>query len=283
MRGRLANLVNWAILIAAIIGIIYPAFFDPHLSLTQILISLADFNQITLSFLMRWLSVLVFLFAVYIMITNWAYRNLPISVIWTRLDVHFESPDGSKVRIDREQALRANQTGVTAYYVNCKPTAEKGRVPEDGISCSVYCGDQEFKSDIDLHGSEARGFEIMHLFGNQLPYAWYMPLIPRWLLNREPERLFRWVRTKVAIRRMSIKYLDEFNVAKPSVSFIAAIYPHYNVAVSLHFPPNTSTRNLRARRIKTNGVVEMPWRNQGNVFSIFIDRLENETLRITWT
>lgn len=282
MGERLRLLFNWAILVAAIFGIIYPAFFDPHLSLTQILISLVDFHEPTLGFWMRWLSVFVLIGAAYILITGWLYRNLPLSVISTRLDIYFENPDGSSVRIDREQYLRANQPEVTAYYVSCRPTSPNGRIAEDSINCSVYCDGNNFQNDLDLHGTETRGFEVMHSFGRPLPYASYMPFIPRWILNREPERLFRLFRSKVVVRRMSLTYVNEFNVPKPSMSFIAATYPHYNITISIHFPPNHNNRNLRARRIKTNGVVEMQWRRRENVCHIFIDRLENETLRITW-
>lgn len=117
MGDRLKQLVGWVVLLAAIIGIIYPAFFDQRLSLTQILISLADFNNVSIGFLMRWLYVIIVIGTGYILITNWLYRNLPISVIWTRLDLHFDAADGSQVRIEREQALRANQPGVTAYFM----------------------------------------------------------------------------------------------------------------------------------------------------------------------
>jgi hypothetical protein len=284
MTERYGRLLNWAVLVAAVIGIIYPAFFDERLSLTQILISLIDFQSVTLGFMMRWLSVIVLCGAAYILITNWLYRNLPISVIWTRVDVYFDSPDGSRVRVDREQALRANQPGVTAYFLSCKPNAENGRVSERDITGSVHCGDVAFQDHIDLHGTETRGYEIMHTFGTALPYAWYMPLTPVWVLNRQPERLLKCFKRKVPIRRMSITYTNEFNVPKATMSFIAAIYPQHNVSIYFHFPQGNAVRNLQAKRIKSNGVVDVRPRDQGNSnFLLYLDRLENETLRITWT
>jgi hypothetical protein len=202
MKGRYGHLVNWAVLVAAIVGIIYPAFFDERLGLTQIFVSLFE-PKLTLGFAMRWLSVVLLCGAAYILVTGWAYRNLPISVIWTKLDIHFDAADGSRVRIEREQALRANQPEVSAYFMQCRPTSENGRIPEASISGSVYCGNLNYQDRLDLHGNDARGFEVMHLFGAALPFAWYMPLIPVWLLNREPDRLFGSFKKKIPVRRMS--------------------------------------------------------------------------------
>jgi hypothetical protein len=115
MESRYGHLLNWVILIAGIVGIIYPAFVDEKQSLTQIIISLFD-PKPTLGFAMRWLSVFLIVGGAYILVTSWAYRNLPISVIWTRLDIHFENADGSRVRVQRQQTFRANQPGVTAYF-----------------------------------------------------------------------------------------------------------------------------------------------------------------------
>lgn len=215
---------------------------------------------------MRWLSVVLLCGAAYILVTGWAYRNLPISVIWTKLDIHFDAADGSRVRIEREQALRANQPEVSAYFMQCRPTSENGRIPEASISGSVYCGNLNYQDRLELHGNDARGFEVMHLFGAALPFAWYMPLIPIWLLNREPDKLFGSFKKKIPVRRMSVTYLNEFNVAKPAINFMASIYTQHNISVHFHVPAETRLNNLRARRIKTNGVVEVPLRNQGNVF-----------------
>jgi hypothetical protein len=282
MTGRYGHLINWAILVAGVAGIIYPAFFDERLGLTQIFISLFE-PKPTLGFAMRWLSVVVLCGAAYILITGWIYQNLPISVIWTKLDVHFETPDGSRVRVEREQALRANQPGVTAYFMQCRPTSEKGRAPEHLITASVYCDGIQFEDSLELHGNDARGFEVTHLFGTPLPYAWYVLLTPISWLNREPQKLVGSFKRKIVLRRMSITYLNEFNVVKPAMNIQAAIYSQHNIAITFHMPHGRPLRDLRARRIKTNGVVDVSFRDQGNMRSLYIDRLQNEILRITWS
>jgi len=176
MEGRYGKLFNWGILIAGVAAILWPAFIDERLSLTQILISLFEFER-TIGFAMRWLSVFMILGSLYILITNRLYRNIPISVIWTRLHVFFDMPDGSRVRFERENGLRANQPNVTAYFTSSRPTMPLGRLIRGSITGTVYCDGQRFPDKIRTHGTEAKGFEIIHMFGRPLPYAWYMPLI----------------------------------------------------------------------------------------------------------
>jgi hypothetical protein len=280
MDGLYGRLLNWIVLLAGIAGIIYPAFIDDKLSLTQILISLLE-PKATIGFAMRWLSVALLIGASYILITSWAYRNLPISVIWTNLDIHFENDDGSRIRFEREQALRANQPGVTAYFMHCRPTAPSGKIPEASIKGSVFCNGMKYRDQIELHGNETRGYEVTHDFGAALPYAWYMPLIPMSLLNSDPEKLSSWLKRNVPVKRMTVVYLNEFNIDRPTMSFTASIYTQHNIRITMHRPPNRIP-NLKIRRIKSNGVVDVAWRDQDHSTVIFLDRLQNETLRITW-
>src|SRR5665213_1296336 len=280
MEGRFGRLLNWIVLIGGVAAILYPAIIDPHLSTTQILISLFEW-QWSLGFAMRWLCVALIIGSIYILVTNKIYRNIPISVIWTKLIVHFDTVDGSRVRIAREQALRANQPNVTAYFMTARPTTQTGRMPEDGISGNVFCGDTDYNDRLDLHGDERRGFEIIHLFGQSLPYAWYMPLIPIWLLNRDPQRLFWFLKNKVVVRRISTTYEDEHNIPRPSMSFSATIYPQHNFEISMRCPAGHLLTNIQAMRIKNNGIVDVRARQQTDgTFVLFIDRLQNETLRV---
>jgi hypothetical protein len=170
MDSRYGHLLNWIVLAGGIAGILYPAFIDERESLTQILISLFE-PKPTLGFAMRWLSTFLLLGSAYILLTNYLYRNVPISVIWTKLDVYFVNPDGSEIRVDREQALRANQPGVTAYFMSSRPTSENGTIPEHKIKAKLYSGDIASGEELDLHGTESRGFEILYLFDKPLPYA----------------------------------------------------------------------------------------------------------------
>ena len=283
MESRYGKLLNWVILVAGIAAILWPAFIDEHKGLTQIVISLFEFER-TINFAMRWLSVILVLGALYILITNRLYRNIPISVIWTKLDVHFEAHDGSRVRISREQALRANQPKVTAIFMNSRPSTPNGRIIKTSIQGEVYCGDNSnFPGRIQTHGTEDKGFEIIQMFGRPLPYTWYLPLIPMWFLNADPRKLSHLLRGSVVARSLSFIYENEFNGVEPYMSFIAATYPQHNVEIVLHCQPGHDLRNIQVIRIKNNGVVEEKFRSQGEgVQSLYIDRLQNETLRITW-
>jgi hypothetical protein len=282
MDSRFGRLLNWVVLVGGIAAILWPAFIDEHKSLTQILISLFEFER-TLNFAMRWLAVILVIGALYILITNRVYRNIPISVIWTKLHVFFDEGDGSRVRVEREQALRANQTNVTAIFITARPGTPEGRVVRRAITGTVYCANDQFPSRIQTHGTEQKGFEIIQMFGRPLPYSWYLPLFPMWYLNREPEKLWGFLRRMVPIRRLTILYENEFNVPEPSMSFMAAIYPQFNVEIVLHCKPNHDLKNIQVLRIKNNGVVEVSFRSTGaGVHSMYLDRMQNETVRITW-
>ena len=58
-------------------------------------------------------------------------------------------------------------------------------------------------------------------------------------------------------------------------------YPQHNLTICLHRPQGAMP-NLKARRIKSNGVVDVAWRNQGDSLLIHVERLQDETFRITW-
>ena len=67
------------------------------------------------------------------------------------------------------------------------------------------------------------------------------------------------------------------------MSFMAAIYPQFNVELMLHCQPHQDLKNLQVIRIKNNGVVEVSFRSTSEgVYNMYLDRLQNETVRITW-
>jgi hypothetical protein len=105
--GRIINVV----LIAG-----KPAFSGKSPGLTQILISLFDF-QWSQEFLMRWLIVLAFLAACYTFFISIIFRNIPITIISTKIEVKFNKQDFSEVELYREQLLRANEPNVSISYL----------------------------------------------------------------------------------------------------------------------------------------------------------------------
>lgn len=81
--GRIINVVL-IIGTATAIGILQPAFSEGT-GFTQIVVSLFNF-QWTQEFLMKWLLVLAFLAACYTLFTSIIFRNIPITIISTKID-----------------------------------------------------------------------------------------------------------------------------------------------------------------------------------------------------
>jgi hypothetical protein len=281
MAEGLSKIVGAIFFIGTGIGIIYPAFVD-NKSLTQIVVSLFEPDLSSSSFLYRWLLVLGFVCSSYILIIARMYRNTPITVVQTHFHLRFLSADGSEVDSIRSQILRANQPKVTAYYGRYAPVAEGGRIPEDQIEYGAYCESCHMESSLDTYGKPTTGFDVIHVFNPPLPYAWYMPLIPTFFLKREYEQLPRFLKRKLVKRTLRVRYIDEYNVPKLVMQYRAQIYPQLNVRVSLEFPAEPTPAHLRARRIKANGVLDIPVEKDGKVAHLHLGKMQNETLRITW-
>jgi hypothetical protein len=233
---------------------------------------------------MRWLLMLTFLAGCYSFAVGIIFRNIPITILWTNVKVRFMNAEGTRVEITREQMLRANQPGVTAYFASSQPT-NGGIVPHDQIKGSAFCDSHNLNDQIEVTGSPAGKTEMMHIFGAALPYRWFMPLIPASLLNREHKRLPKFLRTYAIVRNHSVVYLNEYNGPKPVMQFAttSGLYHHFNMAIDLDFGPKQVPASLRIRRIQNNGVIDVNFeRKPGNVVGVLIDRMKTETLRITW-
>jgi hypothetical protein len=283
-RGDYSGTLEFILLIAGIAGIIFPAFLEaPRPGPWELVTSLFH-PTLTYVFVARWLSVIFILLAIYIRFVRWIYKPLPISVIWTRVDLRYLNSDGSRIKFVRQQALRANQRGVSAYYQEISPSSETGRVPENEIQASVTCGNRTLASELDLHGDEKKGYEIIHEFREHLPYSKLLLVAPIRLLNYKPERMWRFVRERIPIRHITMTFVNEFNVPKPSLSIsTGSVYAQHNLSLYLHFPDGVTIKKLRARRQKSNSVIDVALQYEGSARYLFIDRLEkNETLRVTW-
>lgn len=281
MFGELGKLFSWALLVAAVCGVIYPAFLDEHLSLTQIILSIFS-PELTISYAMRVLCTIVVICIAYLLSINRIYRNIPITVISTTADIKFHDADGKHVSFNRTQLLRANAPNVTAYLFQISPSTPAGTCPGTEIFVDTFCDNLGFVSTIDKHGSDASGYEVIHEFGRSLPYRWYMPLIPSFLLKRDRKYMATFIRSNIVKRTQTNVYLNEFNVPNPVIDFTAATYPQHNIEINIHFSERRPS-NIKVRRIQNRGVVSIPVENSGTTsIKASLERLQNETLRISW-
>jgi len=120
-----------------------------------------------------------------------------------------------------------------------------------------------------------------------MPYAWFMPVIPIWLLRADYDHLPRFFRKYVVRRTNSVIYENEFNIEPPVMQLTSEAYPSYNLVVSVdfsaaaHMPADDA---IVALRIKNHAVTRIrPDYDQVKKKIVFrIDELRNERLRISW-
>lgn len=275
---RWATIINVVLLIGTIVGILQPAY-SSNLSLTQILLSLLHPSW-TQEFLMRWLLILAFIALGYSAFIQFIFRNLPITIISTDLFIRI-SPNGY-ARMKRKQLLRANQPNVTAYFNSHAASAPTATIPTGGIVGHVYCDGWNGKGSLELRGNDKKR-EVMHIFSKALPYTWYMPLMPKWILNRDPSKLFKFVRRYVVTRETEVRYENEFN-HEPMMNFNSTgRYQHFNLNITIEFSGQTIPSNFKVREIRNNGVTDLMHQNKSdNTVGIRVDKVSASTIRITW-
>jgi hypothetical protein len=280
-RRQYASLINVVLIAGTVVGILHPAYTSSDTSLTQILLSLfhPEWSQ---TFLMRWVLVLAFSAGVYVFAIRYIYRNIPITIISTDLTVTF-GPDGSAT-LSRNQLLRANQPNVTAYFSRHGPSAPNGSVPMDRIRADAFCRDWDCANEVELR-QIGQTVELLHIFDSGLPFRWYMPLIPAWILNRDPARLFPWVGRYIVRRSDEVHYQNEFGGPQPIMEFTqAGRYQHFNLTIRIHFLEVPA--DFKVRGIKNNGVLKLQYENPKNhnglVRTIHVPRMATGAIRITW-
>jgi hypothetical protein len=275
----IGHVVAFVLLMGTVIGILQPAY-STDIGLTHILISLFHpaWSQ---EFLMRWLLVIGFGFACYLITLQFIYRNTPITVVSTKVVTSFDK-DGGAVH-KRTQLLRANQPNVTAHISTHAPGAPNGKIIKEKARADALCYEWPGASYIELRALGGGGYEMLHIFDKPLPFSWYMPLIPTWILNREPERLFKFIRRRVVIRRDEMHYVDEYKIDQPTMNFTqAGRYRHYNLSIRLEFN-DLAFRNFRVQEIQNNGVLNMQFDPESeSVRVVRVDKMRAGTIRISW-
>ncbi len=279
MRDRVAHAFGVVLFIAGIIGILHPAFVDDK-SLTQIVVSLFQ-PDLTPGFISRWLAVLLVALLAYIYAVDRMFREVPVTVMRTDVDIEFINPDGSQVRIVRTQVLRANRPDVTAYYSKHAPNSPTGRIPKAEISSSAHCQDRTIQQELEKSGRENATLELTHLFKPSIPYYWYILLIPSSIITKRYDDMSVFLKRRMVKRTLAMTIYNEYNCDEPFVAFTALNYPQRNVHVKVHFGTGSSCTDIKARRIKVNGVITVPVDNADGCY-VHVQHLYNETLKISW-
>lgn len=147
MREQISKFINFVLLASTIVFLLYPAFHDDK-SITQIIRSLLEPN-LTIEFMARWLVVLIFVGTLYISVLGFIYRNTPITVIATAIEIKYLDKTGRRVEISKVQHFRTNQKNVTAYVTSHNPTSEAGSVIKSEIGASMYCANKKIEQTLE--------------------------------------------------------------------------------------------------------------------------------------
>jgi hypothetical protein len=129
----------------------------------------------------RLILTILFLSFIWITIDTLRFRNNPISVLGSKIRIHFEDADGNRVRIVREQKFRANTPNITAYFMGDSADFG-GSIPRVNINQQTDSKTRNLRSDLQLFGND-KAWEVIQLFNPVLPYRWYSTLVPEWYLR----------------------------------------------------------------------------------------------------
>jgi hypothetical protein len=217
----------------------------------------------------------------------WRFRHRPVSVLSTRFELHFSEPDRSVVRVEREQRLRANRPDVTAYYMTMKPDPG-GKINKKDIECWISPKNAKISDSVVPIGSPEAGWECMHCFEPHLPYAWYSPVIPQFVMRNSRASLPKFVRKLIIVQRVKTIYREDFNREEPSFNVTSTRYRQRNVTVDIFFHEDRTpvADQIVAQRIRANGVqneeIERRRKDGKDYFRVYVGKLYDERVRIAW-
>lgn len=215
------------------------------------------------------------------------FRNKPLSALETNVALVFLEADGSRVRIRREQVIRANHSNVKAYYMQLIPEAGAS-IPENEIDVQL-CPPHNVVSDKELIGSATKGWECFQTFEPALPYTPFFPFIPKWFFLLSERNSIPFFGKYVLRRTVSAVYVNDLNEDKPSYELTASRYPHHNISVRVHFDPTRYPLpdKVFAHIIQDNGVhqasVTQPASESPSTYEVKVRTLQPGTrIRISW-
>ena len=196
-------------------------------------------------------------------------RGIPLSIVSSDIKVFFETPTGDRVRVTREQKVRANHPGVTGYFRDV--TVDKGSIPKNLINAHIdYL--HEPQQHLHFEGTD-RALSIAHLFDEPIPRHKWLP--------------FNFKKVGYSD---SLIMLDAFTDDKESFSVKIARYPHTKLTLTIFFhrdrPPDFP--RCRALRINATGVTDehlrrLPPGSDGREgIQLQIKRSRSDRFKIMW-
>ncbi len=234
------------------------------------------------------LLLLLILVSTYAFLRSVKKPRAPIEVLSTNISITVDRDDHSKYTVFTEQYLRANRPEVSAYYNNFSPSPNGEVFRNISTSIDGYGGtviEQEPDSPLQV-GTEKSGWDCIQVFEQPLPYPFYAPLVPSFMLaKQEPQRMSALLKRMVVRRTTTVHFKDDVNVKTRYQTISARRYPQRDITISLAFPDNASIKKNKviARHRKQNAVsIETVDWTSSNTCKVFFKRIRNETAGIYW-
>ncbi len=238
--------------------------------------------------LANFLLLLLILVSIYAFLRSVKKPQAPIEVLSTKVSINVDRNDHSKYTVFTEQYLRANRPDVSAYYNNFSPSPNGEVLANISTSIDGYCGtviEQEPESPLQI-GTEKSGWDCIQVFKQPLPYPFYAPLVPSFMLvKQEPQRMSSLLRRMVVRRTTTVNFKDDPNI-KPQYHLITAQrYPQRNITIILTLPVGfvISKEKVIARHRRENAVYRetVDW-TSGNTCSVYFKSIRREAAGIYW-
>lgn len=234
------------------------------------------------------LLLLLIVVSVYAFLRSVKKPEAPIEVLSTKVSITVDPTDHSKYKVFTEQYLRANRPDVSAYYNKFVPSPN-GEVFKnistsiDGYGRTVI--EQEPDSPLQI-GTKKSGWDCIQVFKQPLPYPFYAPLVPSFMLaKQEPQRMSSLLRRLVVRRTTTVDFKDDPNIRIRYHQIVSQRYPHRNITIILELPAGAVVNQdkIIARHRRENAVYRetVDW-TSGNTCRVFFRRIRRETAGIYW-
>lgn len=189
-------------------------------------------------------------------LVSWRFRKRPFTSLHTDLTITVLDEYGATAKVERDQLLRVNQPGVTAYRSNSSANAPNGKICFDKISCSAKGPSYQDGNKFLVNGTD-KGVEIFQRFGKPLPYNPFFPLIPKFLLKILGTDHNYLINHNIIRRYQSIEYDNEYDIEEPEFNLTIVRTPHESINVKMVFLNGSEPLDVKGFFIQGMGVKDL--------------------------
>lgn len=209
-----------------------------------------------------------------------------ISVIYTSLHIELSGANLEEAIVTRDQLFHANQKKTSAYHLAYGPNSPSGTLAPKPIDFVTRLNGKQITADI-ITDVVAKQHQVIETYTQDLPVSKFATYLPSsWVYALFNTKVF--FQNVVAVRRVKIKYRDEYNHADRRVQVTAPLYPGSRVRVEVDFPDAQAPHHsdFACFRIMNNRVEKIDVQKTSDkgrtLFWFEVKDLYKETVRLTW-